>query len=175
MAEPAIHGPEAAFMLGLRADLGDPGVAEALGAALGLHVPAIRHATKARDGAEALWMSPDELLLLVPDPSAAAAALSAALGDRHHLLADQSGARLRFRVEGPGARDVLAKGMPVDLAPVAFGPGELRRSRLGQIAVLLRCTGPEAFELWCFRSLAPHLRLWLDTAAAPGRAVGFHD
>src|SRR5436190_5999706 len=40
-------------------------------------------------------------------------------------VSDQSDARLVLRVSGPHVRDVLAKGVPVDLHPKAFKPGDV--------------------------------------------------
>lgn len=154
----------------LRADLSDPAVAAAL-FSVGLSVPAVRRV--AGSGARAvLWFAPDEALVLCPRDAAAglAANLSAAQGETHALVADMSDARAIFAIEGSGARETLARGAPVDLAPAAFGPGDLRRTRLGQVAVAFWCTGPDAFRLVCFRSVADYVGSWLETAAASGPA-----
>jgi hypothetical protein len=65
---------------------------------------------------------------------AAVAALLAALAGKHHLVADVSDARAVFTITGDGAREVLAKCCPVDVAPGVFGPGEVRRTRAAQVA-----------------------------------------
>jgi sarcosine oxidase subunit gamma len=67
---------------------------------------------------------------------------------------------------------MLAKGTPVDLAPAAFGPGDFRRTRLGQVACAFWMPAPDAFGLICFRSVADHVALWLGTAADPAAALG---
>ena len=56
-----------------------------------------------KDGRGALWMSPDELLILVPYAEAgqAVTVLQEALGDAHHLAVDVSDARAHFRLTGP--------------------------------------------------------------------------
>ena len=84
-----------------------------------------------------------------------------------------SDARAVFRLDGPGAREVLAKGAPVDLAPAAFGPGDFRRTRLGQVAAAFWMPEPEVFDLMCFRSVAGFVADWLATAARPGSLPGF--
>ena len=74
-----------------------------------------------------------------------------------------------FRVSGPGAREVIAKVMPVDMA--AFGAGEIRRSRLAQVAAAIWMDG-EAVEIVCFRSVAQYVFDVLKVSAAQGSEVG---
>lgn len=92
----------------------------------------------------------------------------------HHLSADVSDVRSLFRIEGRGAREVLAKGAPVDLAIDKFGPGDFRRTRLGQVAVAFWMTGDDAFSLVCFRSVEEFVGRWLQLAARPGSQVGYY-
>ncbi len=137
--------------------------------------PGVRRIESAGDRRLA-WMSPDERLLFLPaeEVTEAVAALEAALADRPSLVVDVSDARAQFRLVGDGAREVLAKGAPVDLARGAFGPGDFRRTRLGQVAAAFGQVDetPETFELVCFRSVASHVRGWLDAASAPGSLPG---
>ncbi|HEU0221194.1 MAG TPA: sarcosine oxidase subunit gamma family protein [Paracoccaceae bacterium] len=163
-----------AGMITLKGDLDLAALAAAVERTTGAPVPHVRRFTLGERG-RALWMAPDELLLIVPqgEVAAAIAVIAEALQGEHHLAADVSDARVRFLIAGPGAREVLAKGAPVDLAPQAFGPGDLRRTRVGQVAAAFWCTAPEEFELVCFRSVATYMHDWLATAARPGGQVGF--
>ena len=71
---------------------------------------------------------------------------------------------------------MLAKGAPADLSRAAFGPGDFRRTRLGQIAAAfwqVEGAGTETFELICFRSVAAHAFYWLGAAARKGSLPGF--
>lgn len=160
-------------MIALRGDLNSTVLAGAVQAATGLGVPSLRAILVEGDKAVA-WMSPDELLILCPhaDAPALAARMAEALADTHALVVDVSDARARFRVSGAGAREVLAKGAPVDLSPGAFGPGEIRRTRLGQVAAAFWMSGDAAFDLVCFRSVADFVETWLTTAATPGSLPG---
>lgn len=176
MAEPcriARDGPQG--MILLRGDTGSGAIAAAVQGATGAPVPGVRRVTEGERG-RALWFSPDELLLLVPHGEAAglAAAITDRLRGEHVLAADVSDARVLFRLDGTGVREVLAKGAPVDLSPRAFGPGDLRRTRLGQVAVAFWCTGQDGFALLCFRSVADFVEDWLRLAAAPGGGVGWY-
>ena len=162
-------------MIGLRLDLGDAALAGAVTEAAGVPIPAPRRIETAGERRLA-WMSPDELLLFLPaaEVPAMLAALQAGFGDGFALAVDLSEARALFRLEGPGAREALAKAAPVDLHPDAFGPGDFRRTRLGQVAAAFAQVdaAAETFELVCFRSLAEHMSTWLDTAGAPGAFPG---
>ncbi len=158
-----------AGMIALRADLAAEATAAAVQSAVGLVPPKTREIKIGKKGSVA-WMSPDELLLICDHDKAPAlvAGLEQALAGQQHLAADVSDARALFRIEGRGAREVLAKGAPVDLAPGAFAPGEIRRTRLGQVAAAFWMTGEDAFELICFRSVAEFVETWLQTAVLPG-------
>ncbi|NDR55288.1 sarcosine oxidase subunit gamma [Aliiruegeria sabulilitoris] len=160
-------------MVTLRADLSDPALAGAVEAATGCALPESRQILTNGDRAVA-WMSPDELLLLVPyaDTAAVVAALEAALSGVHHLAVDVSDARASFSISGPGAREVLARLCPADLSPAGFGPGEIRRTWLAQVPAAFWTDEAGRFTLVCFRSVA---RYAFDAlaGAARGDKVGF--
>ena len=158
-------------MVTLRGDLA--ALAGAVRAVTGCAVPEPRRVVL--DGERGVaWMSPDELMLFVAPGAAAAAVeeIEAALAGVHHLAVDVSDARAVFRLEGAGAREVLAKGAPVDLAPAAFGVGDFRRTRLGQVAAAFWMPEAEVFELMCFRSVAGFVGAWLANAARAGSLPG---
>jgi sarcosine oxidase subunit gamma len=166
MSDVTVTRPAPRGMVTIRADFAAPGAQSTLLAATGCVMPGRRRI--AFEGARALaWMSPDEAMLFLPVAEAPGipAAVAAALGETPHLAVDVSDARVIFRIAGPGARMVLAKGAPVDLSPAAFGPGDFRRTRLGQVAAAFWMLGDGAFELMCFRSVAGFVEDWLGTAA----------
>lgn len=154
-------------MVALRGDLADAGLAGALGIA----VPGLRRWTEGAGG-RALWMSPDELLLIVPDAPAAIARIEGALTGGRFTLADVSDLRAVFGIRGAHSRDVLAKLMPVDFADVPTG--SVRRTRAAQVPALIWCDGADAFGLMCMRSVADYMADLLKTAARPGGEVGLY-
>lgn len=108
---------------------------------LGTPVPAGVGATSTPGPTTALWLGPDEWLL-VSDADTTAGAdlvdrLTAALGEERGAVVDVSANRTVLALSGPGARDVLEKGCPVDLHPRAFGPGKAVTTTLGQVPLLL--------------------------------------
>lgn len=167
-------------MIALRCDLGQAAAAAALGA-LGLDLPAPNRATVS-GARQALWMAPDELLLLMPRDGLAGdlARLETALAGQHHLLADVSDARALYRLEGAAAREVLAKLTPADLAPAAFPPGTARRTRLAQAAALLwrapagaGGAAEDTICIACARSQARYVFEVIATVSTPGAEVGW--
>jgi sarcosine oxidase subunit gamma len=175
VADGAVRVAEAGLrgMVTLRADLGAGRVAKAVKSAAGVEVPGVRKAALA-GGRGALWMSPDELLLLVPysDAPATVAGLTKALDGIHHLAADVSDARAVFRMTGEldTIREVLAKLTPADLSPAAFGEGEVRRTKLGQVAAAFWIED-DGITLVSFRSVAAYVFDLLSNAAE--REVGY--
>jgi sarcosine oxidase subunit gamma len=158
-------------MVTLRADLGEAKVRKAVKAAVGVGVPDTRRAALSA-GRGALWMSPDELLLVLPhgEAGAAAAALSRALDGVHHLAVEVSDARAVFRLTGDLAdlREVLARLTPADVSPGGFGEGEVRRTRVGQVAAAFWIE-EGGITLVAFRSVARYVFDLLSNAAASGR------
>lgn len=160
-------------MVTLRGDLRSAALGKAVKAGAGTEVPGRRDALFEGERG-ALWMSPDELLILTPYDEAAAAtqAMTKALAGAHALAVEVSDARSVLALEGAEARETLAKLAPVDLHPGAFGPGMIRRTHLGQVAAAFWMTGENAFEIMCFRSVAVYVFDSLVAASAEGAAVG---
>jgi sarcosine oxidase subunit gamma len=166
MAEVTVAPLALPGMVTLKADLADARVQVAVRVACGQDVPARLGAALDADGHGALWMAPDELLLLVPDATATVAGVQGALAGLPHLAADVSDARVGFRLTGPGARAVLARLTPADLSAPGFGPGQIRRTRLAQVACAVWMTGPAPVDLVVMRSVAAYAAGLLQGAAA---------
>lgn len=159
-------------MITLRGDLSDSAIADAVKAVFGVALPGQRGT--AFDGAQgALWMSPDEALLLCPYEEARSRAdeLSARLADQHALAVNVSDARSVFRLRGVLLREVIAKLAPVDMAPGAFEPGQVRRTRLAQVAAAFWMDDATTARLVCFRSVSSYVYGILTNAADEASAV----
>jgi sarcosine oxidase subunit gamma len=82
-------------------------------------------------------------------------------------IADQSDARVVLRLSGERVREVLSKGIPVDLHPRSFKTGDVSLSMLGQISVhIQQLEDRPVFLLMAFRSFAGSLMSWLTKSAA---------
>ncbi len=140
----------------------------------GVDVPDIRKVAMKADKGLA-WMSPDELLVMVPYEAAGktAADLDKALKGQHFLAVNVSDARAVFEIKGAHVREVIAKLSPVDMAPDAFMPGDFRRTRMAQVAAAFWMMDEETARIICFRSVADYVFGLLKDAAEPGGEVGF--
>jgi len=82
-------------------------------------------------------------------------------------VSDQSDARLVLRVSGPRARDALAKGVPVDLHPKAFKPGDVACTVVGYINTQMDMLDDvPTYQLAAPRSMAGSFWSWLTASAA---------
>lgn len=160
-------------MITLRGDLGDQALKTACTVLAGVDFPAIGRIAIRGDRGLA-WMSPDEVLLMVPYAEVAStlSRLTEALAGQHHLAVDVSDARAVIELSGPSAREVIAKLAPVDMHPASFGPGQFRRSRLGQIAAAFWMEDDLRVMVICFRSVADYAFGLLEHSIKDG-AVGY--
>jgi len=145
---------------------GDERVRAASEHALGLAVPA----TACRAGVEgeraALWLGPDEWLLLAPEAQAGLATrLERALIDLPHSLVEVSHRQVGLLVHGAQAPLLLASGCPLDLDVAAFPVGMCTRTMLAKAEVVLWRTAPAEFRLEVWRSFAPYVTQFLAEAA----------
>ena len=82
-------------------------------------------------------------------------------------VSDQSDARAVIHVSGPAARQSLVKGLPVDLHPRVFGPGDAALTQIALIgAHIWQIDETPTYEIAVFRSLAGSFADWLIASAA---------
>ncbi|SLN17327.1 sarcosine oxidase subunit gamma [Pseudooctadecabacter jejudonensis] len=161
-------------MITLRGDLTSSPLKKAVKAATGYTVPKAGHIA-GDDTKGVIWMSPDELLVMVPygEVEATLAALDKTLLGKHYLAVDVSDARAVFTVEGAQAHEVLARVCPVDLHADSFAVGAFRRTRMAQVAAAI-WRHEAGFDVICFRSVGDYAEGLLRNAAAaaPTGALG---
>lgn len=82
-------------------------------------------------------------------------------------VVDQSDGRAVVRIAGPRARDVLAKGVPVDLHPRAFKSNGVAITHASHIGIILwQVDATPTYEIAMFRSFADSFTSWLMHSAA---------
>lgn len=82
-------------------------------------------------------------------------------------ISNQSDGRTVISVTGPAAREVLAKGVPIDLHPSAFGPDRTASTTVAHITTHFWQTDETpTFEFVVFRSFAPAFWNFLTESAA---------
>jgi methylglutamate dehydrogenase subunit D len=115
-----------------------------------------------------IWSGPDQWLAHAP--AAPAGGMEALLREPFATLAsivDQSHARSLLRIGGPRVRDALAKGVPVDLHPCAFQPGDAAATIVAHVPVhLWQVDAGPTYILAVPRSLTQSFWHWLEASAA---------
>jgi len=146
---------------------GGPDVLIAAGRALDLSLArtACRAACGATSGLAALWLGPDEQLLLGPETSDIGAALRPALRDLPHSLVDVRHRQTAFEVSGPTSTLLLNAGCPLDLDPNAFPVGMCTRTVFAKAEIVLWRTSPDVFHVEVWRSFADYVTRFLAEAA----------
>jgi len=82
-------------------------------------------------------------------------------------VSDQSGGRTVLRIGGNRARDVLAKGLSIDLDPCTFPLGSAATSAISHIGVQLwQADDARSYNIAIFRSLTKSFWRWLTASAA---------
>jgi sarcosine oxidase subunit gamma len=129
-------------------------------------LPEIACRANAREGRAALWLGPDEHLLLGPpgDREALTAGLESALAGLAHSLVEVSQRQVAARVSGPRVSTILNTGCPLNLDPAAFPQGMCTRTLLGKAEIVIWRTGAEAFHLEVWRSFSNYVLAWLREA-----------
>jgi sarcosine oxidase subunit gamma len=116
----------------------------------------------------ALWLGPDEQLLLGPVDAGAtfAAAVGDALQGIPHSLVDVSHRQGAVEVSGPNAATLLNAGCPLDLGLAATPVGFCSRTVFGKSEVVLWRRAEDAFHLEVWRSFMPYVHGLLALVAA---------
>ena len=90
--------------------------------------------------------------------------LATKLGDLA-VLTPLSHSRTRIFIEGTPAREVLAKGVPLDFHVSIFKPGMFAMTGIHHTPVLVHCTSENRFEISALRTFALSVHDWLTDAA----------
>jgi sarcosine oxidase subunit gamma len=142
---------------------GPEGAVQAMETVFGPALP--REACRASLGADraALWLGPDEWLLLTL-PGVTESLIEAAEGQLAtlpHSLVDVSERQIALGLSGRHAATVLAGGNPLDLDLRTFPVGMCTRTILGKAEIVLWRTEPDRFHIEVWRSFAPYIRGFL--------------
>jgi sarcosine oxidase subunit gamma len=144
----------------------DGAAADVLGSAFGVELPRQACHANSRDTRAALWLGPDEWLLLAPDGEAEAITrhLMDALHGEPASIVDISSRQVAIAVSGAKAAEALNAFNPLDLHLDTFPVGMCTRTIFGKAEIVLWRTAPEAFHIEVWRSFAPYVLGCLDEA-----------
>ena len=114
-----------------------------------------------------VWSGPNHWLALGPQSAEAVEARLGAVFGMHASVFDQSGGRVMLELHGPRVRDVLAKGVSIDLHPRAFRTGAVAVTTASHLAVHLWQVADEpVYRLLVVRTWFDSLWRWLAASAA---------
>lgn len=158
--------------LSLRLDADGP-AAGSVADVIGVTLPTAPCTFVGTDEVEALWLGPDEWLLVAPPGRQAQLqyALRAAIGDEFGTVTDVSAQRTTLHVSGSLTREVLARGCAIDLHPQVSPGGTCVQTQLAQAGVVLLVRDDAATSVWLLirPSFAPYVASWLVDACTEYR------
>jgi len=114
--------------------------------AFGIHLPAAPCRAVSQSDRAALWLGPDEWLMLAPQ-----------LEEMAGTIIDVGHRQITLIVEGPRAATVLNGACPLDLHPSAFPVGMCTRTVFAKSEIVLWRTGEQRFHLEVARSFAGYV------------------
>lgn len=142
---------------------GDAVAATAIGRGYGVALPARPLTSSSNGDRHALWLGPDEWLLIAPVGEGAA--VSKALAGAPGSIVDVSHRNAALVVAGPDAADLLAAGCPLDLDLAAFPVGQCTRTIFAKAEIVLWRRATDEFHVEAGRSFLPYLAGHLAEAA----------
>jgi sarcosine oxidase subunit gamma len=155
--------------LNIRGDAEDSKFLTAVKKACGVEVPTKPNTYNydEKTGHVISWLSPDEWLLIAPRESVAKleAALRKGFGDLHAAVTDNSHGYTAITINGKNARELLAKGTPVDVSVEHFTTGDCAQSLLAKTNVLMWAETDSQLGVVVRRSFADYLWQWLIHSA----------
>lgn len=159
-------GPAARFIL-----RGGDAAADHAGQAFGTALPRKTCRASFSGDRAALWLGPDEwLLIAAPDHGPdIAAALAQALAAVPHALVEIGHRQAALELRGPRAAEALNAGCPLDLDLSAFLVGMCTRTLFAKAEIVLWRTDDEAFRIEAWRSFVPYVHgLLMEAVGTPG-------
>lgn len=113
-----------------------------------------------------IWAGPDQWLVLSAAVKPGFEQSLRQIVDDVACVTDQSDGRAIVRLSCALAHEALARLVPIDLHPLAFGADATALTLAGHIPVQIWRTGDGGFDIACLRSYAASLSTALNRAAA---------
>ncbi len=130
--------------------------------ALGVELPITPKTSASGDGRHALWLGPDEWLIIDDRPNIAPT-LVGELSDCSAV--DISHRNTAIHVSGAKAEELLNAGCPQNLTLAAFPVGACSRTIFGKVEIVLWRTGKRDFRIEVWRSFSDYIWDFLVDAA----------
>jgi len=138
------------------------GEAAVLGRALAMLLPTEPNTTATSDRCVALWLGPDEWLLV--GGSCDLHKIRQSLIGEHVAVVDVGASRTVLELAGTKAEQVLAKAATLDFHPRAFAVGRCAQTNLARTQGIVHRVALAQFHLYVCNSFARYLIGWLRDA-----------
>ena len=139
-----------------------------LATAIGFALPIVPNSVTSGEDRRALWLAPDEWLVVGPDGQQVAIdqELRVVLSEARGSVVDVSANRTVIEIRGSKVRDLLAHGVSIDLDARSFSPGQCVQTLLSKAQVIIECRDQSGLILYIRASFATYAAEWLLDAAA---------
>jgi len=158
----------------LRADPKDADLMQRLATAIGFALPIAPNTVTSGEERRALWLAPDEWLVVGPDGQqhAIEQELRNGLNGAFGSIVDVSANRTVLELRGAKARNVLAHGVPLDLDARSFSSGQCAQTVLSKAQVIIDCRDEADLQVYVRASFATYIADWLLDAAVQADRQG---
>ena len=155
-------------IINIRGNAGDLVFSTAVKVATGADLPFAANTVSAADDLRILWLGPNEWWVIAPDAKRTELIerLRQSFAGQQTAVTDVSESRTVITISGPATREVLARGISLDLHPRAFGPGQCAQTGMSKANIVLhQIDDRPSYEIYILKSFADYLWRWIGLVA----------
>lgn len=155
-------------IINIRGDSNDAAFTGAVKTATSVDLPVKANTVNSGNGISILWLGPNEwwVVAAADRSDELVAALRQAFQGQHTAVIDVSESRTVITVSGPKARDMLARGISLDLHPRVFGPGQCAQTGMAKANILLhQLDDKPSYDIYVLKSFSDYLFRWSEQIA----------
>jgi sarcosine oxidase subunit gamma len=155
-------------IVNIRGDAGDQAFAAAVKSVTGADLPLTNNTVSVAGDLTIIWLAPNEWWVVGPDTRRGelVEGLRRAFSGQHTAVIDVSESRTVITITGPAAREVLKRGISLDLHPRAFGPGQCAQTGMSKANVVLhQLDDAPSYDIYILKSFGDYLWKWIGLVA----------
>jgi sarcosine oxidase subunit gamma len=155
-------------IINIRGDAEDAAFTSSVKAATGVDLPVKANTVNGSGEVKILWLGPNEWWVVAPEGKTEEliAGLRQAFQGQHTAVTDVSESRTVITLAGPNARDLLVRGISLDLHPRVFAAGQCAQTSLSKTNILLHQTDDApSYDIYVLKSFADYLWQWMGLIA----------
>jgi sarcosine oxidase subunit gamma len=155
-------------IINIRGNAADPAFAAAVKSATGVDLPAAANTVSSAGAVRIIWLGPDEWWVVGADAERAGLVerLRSAFAGQHTNVTDVSESRTVITLSGPAVRELLKRGISLDLHPRVFRAGQCAQTSFSKVNVVLhQVDDAPAYDVYVLKSFADYLWRWIGLIA----------